>query len=518
LDKAVRRQHFFTRSNHGFIFLCHSFSVSKPQYCGSFSEVANLASAILCGLSLRRWTWARSVLPKGKKVLQNALEAVANSDAPEQWIYEAQTGWLKGGKAFVQVRRVIGDPGAKIIGVNQSKAVIDRSGTQSAAGKWTTWRDAVAEPARHSTTLMLAICAPLAAPLLDIARRQSFTINLFGPSSAGKSCKATTRKSIYAFATSRTTSPQGQETARASAYTAAHGGLHRTWNSIVLTSCEKSVHDMARLARLERQQGESRRLIDVPAVFNGLTHVFDRAPQDVDNVDAWKSLTFARLSDAVEQNHGKAFRKYIKSVIARRDSLKEDVTKHVDHFMGLACKNSDGEIARDVAQKFGLIYAGGVLGIECKLLPWTKCELLDAVMKSYFGARELLPDTGVLLQRGKVAFKALRNRLPFIRQKDRLLFAYQNADGFKEKVKDLHRYLIKKEVFAGSFSSNEEQDLVTKWLVEKGRITLATPKKSAGASGRKPKEQHPWPDGERRRSIEIFWPVKKKAKRKGKAK
>lgn len=231
-----------------------------------------------------------------------------------------------------------------------------------------------------------------------------------------------------------------------------------------------------------------------------------------------RAWLFQPPSNAVEQNHGKAFRKYIRSLIARRATLKEDVDKSIDDFVRRARKNSDGEIARDVTQKFGLIYAGGVFGIDCGLLPWTKRELLDAVMKSYVGARDLLPDTGVLLRGGKNAFKALRNRLPFIRQKDRLTFAYQNADGFKEKVKASNRYLIKGDVFNNAFSSIEVRDLVVNWLIENGRITMGKLKKSAGVSGRKPKEQHRWPDGERRRSVEIFWPAKEKARRNGKAK
>jgi hypothetical protein len=509
---------------------------------------------------------AGAILPRAKTVLKQALEVVASSDAPEQWIYEKQTGWLQGRKAFVRVMGVIGDPGVKIVGVNQSKAISHRSGIQSAAGKWRNWRNEVAAPARYSTTLILAISVALAAPLLHVVRRQSFTINLFGPSNAGKSMATLVAASVigiprivdlisWKITNARLEErlpefndsvfpiddlntlqgdykekyprirdlayniAQGHETARAAVYTAAHSGTHWTWNSIVLTSCEKSVHDMACLARLERQQGESRRLIDVPAVFDGLTHVFDRPPQDIDDIDAWKALTFAALSNAVEQNHGQAFRKYIRSLIARRETLKQDVEKSVAYFVSRARKDSDGEIARDVTQKFGLIYAGGVLGIECGLLPWTKGELLDAVMKSYIGARDLLPDSGVLLRRGRAAFKALRNRLPLIRRRNRAAFAYQNSDGFKERMKGKCRYLIKGEVFSNAFSSIEERDLVVNWLIRKGRITLATLKKSDGVSGRKLKEQHSWPDGERRRSFEIFWPIKEIAKqRKGTAK
>jgi uncharacterized protein (DUF927 family) len=124
---------------------------------------------------------AGAVLPKGKKALTQMLETVASSDAPEEWIYEKQTGWLKGGKAFVRVHGVIGAPEANIIGINQSKAVIDRIGKQALAGTWRAWRDTVAGPARHSTTLMLAICVALAAPLLDVVRRQSFALNCLVP-------------------------------------------------------------------------------------------------------------------------------------------------------------------------------------------------------------------------------------------------------------------------------------------------------------------------------------------------
>jgi hypothetical protein len=407
---------------------------------------------------------AGAILPKAKTVLKQALEVVANSDAPEEWIYEKQTGWLQSRKAFVRVMGVIGDPGVKIVGVNQSKAISHRSGIQSAAGKWRNWRNEVAAPARYSTTLILAISVALAAPLLHVVRRQSFTINLFGPSNAGKSMATLLAASVI--------------------------GIPRIVDLISWKITN---------ARLEERLPE----------FN----------DSVFPIDAWKALTFAALSNAVEQNHGQAFRKYIRSLIARRETLKQDVEKSVAYFVSRACKDSDGEIARDVTQKFGLIYAGGVLGIECGLLPWTKGELLDAVMKSYIGARDLLPDSGVLQRRGRAAFKALRNRLPLTRRRNRAAFAYQNSDGFKERMKGKCRYLIKGEVFSNAFSSIEERDLVVNWLIRKGRITLATLKKSDGVSGRKLKEQHSWPDGERRRSFEIFWPIKEIAKRrKGTAK
>jgi hypothetical protein len=110
---------------------------------------------------------------------------------------------------------------------------------------------------------------------------------------------------------------QGLSTDRHSSFTLAHGGVHGSWRSIALTSNEKSISDLARNVKLERQHGEALRLIDLPAVFDGLDHIFDRLPKNLEigNFQDWKKDTFKKLADACEEYHGKAFRKYIKALI-----------------------------------------------------------------------------------------------------------------------------------------------------------------------------------------------------------
>jgi hypothetical protein len=502
-------------------------------------------------------------LPTDRDDLKQTLEAVANSDPPEKWVYEAQTGWLNGQKAFVLTSGVIGKTKAKIIGVNPAKAAKDYTGRKSEQGDWQGWRDNVAEPARHSTTLMVAICAALAAPLLDVVRGQSFAINFFGPTRAGKSIATLLAASVigigrlvdliswkitnarlderlpefndlvfpiddlntmhggndrqkyqriqnlaYAIA-------QGSETQRSAAYVAARDGRQGVWRTIVVTSFERSVHDLARSLRLERQRGEALRLIDVPATFDGHGHVFDRLPRDVIDVDAtaWRGRAFEALAKAVEQNHGTALRRYIESIIARQASLEEDVRKIVGDFVKQACNASDGDVVRDVGRKFGLIYAGGVVGIQCGLLPWKEARLRAAVTKSFMGARDLLPDPGVLLRQGRAALKALRGRLPTVTDGDAGV-NYGRLEGFKQRDGDRNRYVIKTEDYNNTFTGDEQQELVTRWLIETRRVTLAKLK----TADPKPKKQICWPDGERRRSIEIFFRVsdKKADKKTGK--
>jgi uncharacterized protein (DUF927 family) len=130
---------------------------------------------------------AGAILPKDDEKLKNLLTSVAKSDAPEEWVYEARTGWTRDKKAFVLVDRVIGNSKTEIIGVNQADTVNDLSGRLSNRGSWKSWRDTVAKPASLSTILMFGICVALAAPLLAITNRSSFTVCLSGRTRVGKS-------------------------------------------------------------------------------------------------------------------------------------------------------------------------------------------------------------------------------------------------------------------------------------------------------------------------------------------
>jgi hypothetical protein len=157
-----------------------------------------------------------------------------------------------------------------------------------------------------------------------------------------------------------------------------------------------------------------------------------------------------------------------------------------------------------------------MLGIRYGLLPWEKGELLDAVTKTYFKARDLLPDDGVSLRLGITALRDKRRRLPTVSlplNKSDAERDYDKLDGYKQCLSKTTRYVIKGESFRQIFSTTEQQALVTKWLIEKKRITLAIPKQPTGLSDRNPKDQFIWPDGERRRSIEVIWPQKKKQKK-----
>ena len=502
---------------------------------------------------------AGAILPKNRDQLKQLLTAVADSDAPEEWVYETRTGWTQDRQAFVLVNGVIGNPETKIVGVNRSCEPGDRSGKLSTAGKWKSWRSSVATLARLSTTLMFSLSVAFAAPLLTVTNRQSFAINLLGQSRSGKTIATLMSASpigtarvadliswnvtdagleerlaefndmvfpIDELATMKEKKEQkylrirnlaytiahGSPTTRHSSFIESHGGEQQAWRSIALTSNEGSIRDLAHAVKQERQHGEALRLIDVPAVFDGLDHIFDRVPTDSDtsNFQDWKRQTFKKIANACEQNHGRAFRKYIKALIADHSKVKTAVEEKISFFVNEVCDEFDGDVARDVAEKFGLIFAGGTLGIQYKLLPWDETELLDAVAKSYVAARALLPDDGVSRRQGITALRAKLHELPRISKNTAAEIDFDEIDGYRKRRKKVNEYVIKCDAFNSIFVSRNQRSLVVEWLIQKQRITLATTKASAGTPAPEPKKQHSWPDGERRRSFEIVWPRKQK--------
>jgi hypothetical protein len=58
---------------------------------------------------------------------------------------------------------------------------------------------------------------------------------------------------------------------------------------------------------------------------------------------------------------------------------------------------------------------------------------------------------------------------------------------------------VKRSHFRAAFESNEQLELVLSWLTTTGKLLLS----ESGANRQIVKQQHTWPDGERRRSYVI---------------
>src|SRR3979409_1592012 len=112
--------------------------------------------------------------------------------------------------------------------------------------------------------------------------------------------------------------------------------------------------------------GETMRLIDVPAYFDGLEHIFDRAHTRSALTQEKLRKLFAQVLSACAENHGHVYRRYLRYLLDHRLELKKTALKHQRTFCKRVSRSDDNNDVSDLARKFGLIYAGGKMGIESK--------------------------------------------------------------------------------------------------------------------------------------------------------
>jgi hypothetical protein len=234
----------------------------------------------------------------------------------------------------------------------------------------------------------------------------------------------------------------------------------------------------------------------LPATFDNATNIFDRVAAR----NGEERLSWDRWFEACGRNQGHVFEAYLKNLISRKPKVRESIKKRVEGFVALVRDEADGNFARDIAEKFGLVYAAGELAIQFGLVPWKSVALRGAIEKCYRGSRDLLPDQGLIFRSGKQALLSYLQGLPKLASIDPT--DCSSLDGFRTSVRGYHRCLVKREKFNSVFATDAQLRLITGWLITSQRVTLA--KRSAGP--KKTKEQFLWPDGERYRSVEILWP------------
>ena len=494
-----------------------------------------------------------AVLANDAQQRKAQLEEVAKSNASNHFVYEAQGGWLEPGITFVLSDGAISANNTNIIGVSPSFAARDPSGRRAKRGTASSWRDTVGQMSCLSSVTMFAVSAALAAPLLTITGTQSFAFNMYGRTRSGKTIATVLASSLIGISRMEDLLNwnitdarleerlaefndllfpiddlqnmkgkdkdkylrirdvayrvnQGWATGRHSSFIKSSEGTHRGWKCVLLTSAERSICDMAKRAKLEREHGETLRLIDVPAVFDGRDHILDRASDAIQESKTQRTRVFADMMADCEANHGAANEEYLRRIITAEFDVRDSTKAAINSFVRCVAESGDGTVTRDVAAKFGLVYAGGLLGIRFGIVPWQQEELFDAIAKCYRGARDLLPDEGVALRQGLALLMGRLGGLP----RRKILKADQSTnwdriDGYRVRTKRRDRYVLKRDVFNAIFATTVQRDLVLQHLIESSEITLALSKGVAGTAA-KPKKQFFWPDKQRRRSYEITFP------------
>ena len=135
-----------------------------------------------------------------------------------------------------------------------------------------------------------------------------------------------------------------------------------------------------------RGSGEFARCLDVAAVGQGHTTVFDSYPKNVERKrrKRWARTQLTELRQNCARFHGTALEPYVTHLIAISEQLPTKVEKHCEEFMkAVRAMRLDGALEH-AGRNFALIYAGGCIAIEAKILPWTEA-------RSVSGHRFMLP-------------------------------------------------------------------------------------------------------------------------------
>lgn len=466
------------------------------------------------------------------------IESAAAGQPQTRCSYAAAAGWLPQRNGFVLPSRSIGKAASHIRGLSQT---ILLPAHLRPTGKSDDWIKSIGVLAAKSSGMMLTISCGFAAPLLRIANQQSFGICLSGKTGGGKTTATLAGASVFSVGEldhllswnatlaglepalrahndcllvvddlnkmPSATEKEKYRSARDFAYNLSTGSTKRRsrvfddgpqnggqYRIISLTSAETTIADLAASCGEQRTGGESRRLIDVPVYLDGLGHVFDRAKNAEKLTQAELEVMFSSLHVACSRNHGHIFTKYIKFLIRERSDLCNKIGRHLKRFTAKHAKQTS-ILEADIIRKFGLIYAGGALAIEGAGLPWTQHALLDALSKTCNAALESLASEERSRQVGWQLLQARLMSLPRSRKIKRS--EYCSLDGYVELKPGRFRCVIKNDKFNRIFTSPLQRKMVMDELARRGWITLSRSQDNQG--------QFIWPDGIRRRSLEINW-------------
>lgn len=300
------------------------------------------------------------------------------------------------------------------------------------AGTVESWREEVSKRALKSSRIMTAICASFAAPLLRLLEIRPFGVVIFGETRDGKTTAEIAAASVIGIGTEQglpkwamtdaarqelcrllndlsvplddialiqDTPKAKYQTVQDLAYLFSIGGQvqistrgmramgelpQRTegYRSIIVTSNEKSMRELAAEVGKTRMGGEASRLIDIPASRPGSAGVWDRLTDDESsgNLDALGVKLSDELKSACRDNHGAVMIRFLEKLIADTKEAVSAARKAMRIFKKLAGSASHSKQVQGIVDAFATVYAGGSLAIRYKNVSWSWDELRDAVL------------------------------------------------------------------------------------------------------------------------------------------
>lgn len=347
------------------------------------------------------------IVPSYQRHLRNYLSAARSK---RRVTLVQRTGWH-----VVNDRSVFVLPEAKIGARGTESVILDAAarGPYDMRGSIDDWRAGVAALAKDHLLARLAISTALAGPLLNIAGVEGGGLNIFGPSSTGKTTALRAAASVWGrgdtpgYVRSWRATANGLEGASAGATdtvlvldelgqidgremasatymlsngsgkarAARDGSLRepKSWRVLIISSGEmpidtKLAEDRGRKSR----GGQQMRMLDIQA-DRGLGYgVFDSAGPTGNAKDVADAFRLAATSA-----YGIAGPEFVRALLMN-DVTGDDVRSFVKEFVAAHVPPGvDGQVER-AGQRLGLIAAAGELATEFQLTGWKKGDATRA--------------------------------------------------------------------------------------------------------------------------------------------
>lgn len=325
------------------------------------------------------------------------------SGSCELWRVAHATGW-RCGAYIMPDGDVIGTPAQPVLFNGRSSA----AGGYTVRGTPDSWRNSVARLAYGNYSMMTAVGAALAAPLIGLADADGFGIHFYEQSSAGKTTTANVASSLYgspdllrltwygtalglaneAAAHNDGLMPldevgQGADpvSVSQSAYAlfngvgklqgAKEGGNRdlKRWRTVAISTGEMDLETFIATAGRKTKAGQLVRLLNIPLSKAVRFHDHQSGKQHAD-----------ALKDAYQHNHGAAGREWIKWLADHQQQAIDVVRECEARWRGLIPADY-GEQVHRVAGRFAILEAALVLGEV--VTGWDSQTCRDAIQHSY---------------------------------------------------------------------------------------------------------------------------------------
>lgn len=472
--------------------------------------------------------FARSLEAVRALLIQKNADLLDDQDNPEEvlnvitsrprtyYLYAARLGWRPNRSAFVPA---VGEA----IGPNQDPLLLrptwlnaHMNVSLATAGTLAEWKKDVAEPASYSDAAMLVLAAAFAAPLVEVSGLQSFGINIHGKAKVGKTAALIVGASVagigresqlpnWASTANATTElarvfndtmlpanevgllagrkkeaygpireliyrlSEGRDKARHSSWKEASAASNAQFRTIFVSTAEHSFNEYAAYAGEKRDEGEYARCIDIAATTPDRATIMSRKP---DGMKASKARRWARksvigLRVACEKQHGTALRPYIEYVIEQGPALPAIVERYSLTFIKRAMSMNIEGALEHAARNMALIFAGGCIAIDAKILPWKKVELKQALIRCFeLSVGEIRYHETAEERAISAVVRSIKNGLKHkeIIERKKGLTLPDNVFGFYHEGVAGRTYSIQSKVFREWLGDKRQIQLAIDWL------------------------------------------------------